>query len=383
MPERTYMVVDPRRDHSIRIPRPDLSDKLKSPNACNKCHSDKSNQWSADWCRTWYGDPNRNGTHYGEVFWAARQAYPEALPELIRLVEDPESSVMVKATAVSLLQNYQDPSIIGVLRNSLSDPDPLIRFSAISALFAADDNTLLELALPRLNDSVLLIRVTAAFQLARVPAQYFGKPGLRQRDLVLQEYIETQMINADHPSARMNLGILALNQGDYAGAESSYKEAVEIEPALTTAYVNLADLYRVTSRDQEGEQILRDAIERGPDMAAVNYALGLNLVRRKANEEAMIYLEQASAMEPGNPRYAYVYAVGLYSLGKQPEAVKYLESALSENPFDRDLLYSLATFNFELGNREAAIKYAGKLMEYYPTDQSYQQLIQALRSSTN
>ncbi len=383
MPERTYMVVDPRRDHSIRIPRPDLSDKLKSPNACNKCHSDKSNQWSADWCRTWYGDPNRNGTHYGEVFWAARQAYPEALPELIRLTEDPESSVMVKATAVSLLQNYQDPSIIRVLRNSLSDPDPLIRFAAISALFAADDNTLLELALPRLNDSVLLIRVTAAFQLARVSAQYFGKPGLRQRDLVLQEYIETQMINADHPSAHMNLGILALNQGDYAGAESYYKEAVEIEPALTTAYVNLADLYRVTSRDQEGEQILRDAIERGPDMAAVNYALGLNLVRRKANEKAMIYLEQASAMEPENPRYAYVYAVGLYSLGKQPEAVKYLESALSENPFDRDLLYSLATFNFELGNREAAIKYAGKLMEYYPTDQSYQQLIQTLRSSTN
>ncbi|MCK4747274.1 MAG: tetratricopeptide repeat protein, partial [Bacteroidales bacterium] len=330
MPESTYMVVDPRRDHSIRIPRPDLSDKLKSPNACNKCHSDKSNTWAADWCLTWYGDPDRNGSHYGEVFWAGRQAYPEALPELIRLVDDPESAPMVKATALSLLQNYQDPSVIRTLQKSLNDPDPLIRYAAVTALFAADENTLLELALPRLNDSVRLIRITAAFQLARVPAEYLGKMGVRRREKVLEEYVQSQMINADHPSAHMNLGILSLNQGNHAGAESYYKKATEIEPAMTTAYINLADLYRVMNRDQEGEQILREAIERGPDMAAVNYALGLNLVRKGAHDEAMIYLEQASGMDPENARYAYVYGVGLHSTGKQQEAIEHLEKALIE-----------------------------------------------------
>jgi len=383
MPERTYMVIDPRRDHSIRIPRPDLSDKLKSPNACTKCHSDKSNKWAADWCQTWYGDPDRNGVHYGEVFWTGRQAYPEALPGLLRLAEDPESAPMVQATAISLLQNYQDASIIPILRKSLSNPDPLIRYAAVSSLFNADENTLLELAIPRLSDSVRLIRITAAFQLARVPAQYLGKAGIRQREEVLKEYISTQMINADHPSAHMNLGILAMNQGDYQSAEACYKEAVSIEPALTTAYINLADLYRVMNRDQEGEQILRDAIERGPDMAAVNYALGLNLVRRSAHDEAMKYLEQAAMMEPENARYAYVYSVGLHSTGKQHEAITFLMDALKENPYDRDLLYSLSTFNHELGNREQAINYAERLVEYYPADQNYQQLIQYLRSSTN
>jgi len=365
MPERTYMVVDPRRDHSIRIPRPDLSDKLKSPNSCTKCHPDKSNTWAADWCRTWYGDPNRNGVHYGEVFWAGRQSYPEALPELLRLIEDPESAPMVQASAISLLQNYQDASIIPILRKSLSNPDPLIRYAAVSSLFNADENTLLELAIPRLRDSVRLIRITAAFQLARVPAQYLGKAGIRQRKEVLEEYISTQMINADHP------------------AEAYYKEANAIEPALTTAYINLADLYRIMERDQEGEQILRDAIERGPDMAAVNYALGLNLVRRSAHDEAMKYLEQAARMEPGNARYAYVYGVGLHSTGKQQEARSFLMDALKENPYDRDLLYSLATFNLELGNREQAIDYAGRLIEYFPADQNYQQLFQYIRSRPN
>jgi tetratricopeptide (TPR) repeat protein len=356
---------------------------LKSPNACNKCHPEKSNTWAAEWYRTWYGDPAQKGIHFGEIFWAGRQAYPEALQELIRLSADPESTPMVKATAVSLLQNYQDPSVIGVLRTSLEDPDPLIRFAGVSALYSADQNTLLELAIPRLGDSIKLIRINAAFQLARVPDQYFGKTGLQQRNKVLEEYVESQMINADHPSAHMNMGILALNRGDYTGAESYYKEAIEIEPAMTTAYVNLADLYRVMNRDQEGEKILRDAIERGPAMAAVNYALGLNLVRRSETGEAISFLKQATDMEPENARYAYVYGVGLHSTGKKQEAVDFLETALFNNPYDRDLLYSLSTINHELGNRESSISYAEKLVEYYPADQNYRQLIQALRTSVN
>jgi tetratricopeptide (TPR) repeat protein len=38
MPQTTYMAVDPRRDHSLRIPRPDLSVQLGTPNACAGCH---------------------------------------------------------------------------------------------------------------------------------------------------------------------------------------------------------------------------------------------------------------------------------------------------------------------------------------------------------
>ena len=41
MPARTYMGVDSRRDHSIRIPRPELSIELGVPNACNGCHRDR------------------------------------------------------------------------------------------------------------------------------------------------------------------------------------------------------------------------------------------------------------------------------------------------------------------------------------------------------
>jgi tetratricopeptide (TPR) repeat protein/nitrate/TMAO reductase-like tetraheme cytochrome c subunit len=38
MPQTTYMQVDPRRDHSFRVPRPDLSVQFGTPNACTGCH---------------------------------------------------------------------------------------------------------------------------------------------------------------------------------------------------------------------------------------------------------------------------------------------------------------------------------------------------------
>jgi len=39
MPAKTYMTIDPRRDHSFRVPRPDLSVRLGTRNACTGCHT--------------------------------------------------------------------------------------------------------------------------------------------------------------------------------------------------------------------------------------------------------------------------------------------------------------------------------------------------------
>jgi predicted CXXCH cytochrome family protein len=78
MPTHTYTVVDRRHDHSVCIPRPDLSVKLGTPNACNDCHTDKSAEWAASVIESWYG-PNREGfQNYAEAFHAAWADQPDA-----------------------------------------------------------------------------------------------------------------------------------------------------------------------------------------------------------------------------------------------------------------------------------------------------------------
>ena len=44
------MIVDWRADHSLRIPRPDLTLEIGTPNACTAagCHEDETDQWAAD-----------------------------------------------------------------------------------------------------------------------------------------------------------------------------------------------------------------------------------------------------------------------------------------------------------------------------------------------
>ena len=55
MPGKVYMGNDFRYDHTFRVPRPDLSLKYGTPNACNNCHNNKSAQWAADAVTKWYG----------------------------------------------------------------------------------------------------------------------------------------------------------------------------------------------------------------------------------------------------------------------------------------------------------------------------------------
>jgi tetratricopeptide (TPR) repeat protein len=378
MPERTYMVIDPRRDHSIRVPRPDLSDKLKTPNSCIKCHPEKNNQWAADYLRKWYGAVEKGKKHYGEIFREGRLGYPEALPGLIQLAGDSSLAPMIRATAIQLFQNYNDPSVLKALPDFLNDPEPLIRFASVNTLNIADENVLAEFVIPRLNDSVYMIRAMSARLLTSLPEQYFTKTTERLQDKALNEYIQAQMINSDHPSAHMNLGIMYINLGDFLKAEASYKKAIEIEPAMSMAYINLADLYRMLNREAEGEKLLRDALSINPGMAAIHHSLGLLLVRRGNQPEGLEHLKAAAESEPENARFAYVYGVGLYSATRHNEALKYLESALSKNPFDRDILYALSSFNQVQGNKQKAREYALKLVEYYPHDQNYRQLLEYL-----
>jgi len=375
MHENTYMVVDPRRDHSIRIPRPDLSDKLGTPNSCNQCHPDKSTKWATDYLRKWYGQDLLDEEHYGEIFWAGRQRYPEAHEGLLRLAGDRELPPMIRATAISLLNGYPESSTAQLLGLLINDPDPLIRYATLTTAQFGDAEFIRDLAVPRLRDSIKLVRLMAANSLTAVPRNLIPAGSTDLLNTVLKEYNESLMINADHPSTHLNFGNLYLNTGDFEKAEASFREAIELEPGLVGPYINLADLYRRLERDEEGEEVLRSALERYPDLSAINYSLGLLKVRQGKQAEALPFLKKAATEDSADPHYSYVYAIGLNSLGKPMEALSFLKKALKNHPYDRNILYSLATISMENGKLEESLAYAERLVKNYPQDANYQQLL--------
>jgi hypothetical protein len=103
MPERTYMVVDPRRDHSMRVPRPDLSVVMGIPNACNSCHQDKNAQWALDTAKSWGVEYRDTGKHPARAFQRFDLGDRSVVPVIAALANDPSAAPIWRATALEAL----------------------------------------------------------------------------------------------------------------------------------------------------------------------------------------------------------------------------------------------------------------------------------------
>ena len=122
MPVSTYMVVDKRHDHSLRVPRPDISVKLGTPNACNNCHADKSAQWAADTIEQWHGPTRKGSQNYAEAFQASWTDRSDAAALLAVVAASPTVPAIARASALSELHLRVSPANIELARKGLADP---------------------------------------------------------------------------------------------------------------------------------------------------------------------------------------------------------------------------------------------------------------------
>lgn len=381
MPVRTYMGVDRRHDHSFRVPRPDLSVQLGTPNACNDCHDQRSAQWAASAVESWFGPERKGLQHFAPALHAARTQAPEAPALLRQVIADRSQPGIARGTALAELAPYLTPSLLPDLQRALRDDDPLVRLGALQGLSDLPVEQRFGVAGDLLGDPLRGLRIEAASFLAPVPPDSLTPQQRQQLQRGLDEYVEAQRANADRPEAHLNLGALYAQRGDAAAAEREYRAALAIDPEFVQATINLADLYRDLGRDTDGERLLRTALVRTPDTAAAHYALGLLLVREQRLNEAMNELAAAARLDPSQPRYAYVYAIAQHSGGQSRQALATLETNHRRHPSDRDTLLALVSLNREAGHHEAALNYARELAVLTPDDLQLLRLIQGLEQA--
>ena len=164
------MVVDARRDHSIRIPRPDLSVKLGVPNACNKCHRDKPPQWAADAVAKWYGHQPAGFQHFAEALHAGDAGAPGSERMLAELAADHNQPAIARASALARMGALAEPPALAAIRAGVADRDSLVRRAAPLALAATGPAASARILAPLLRDPVRAVRIEAAGVLAGAPA---------------------------------------------------------------------------------------------------------------------------------------------------------------------------------------------------------------------
>jgi predicted CXXCH cytochrome family protein len=354
MPQRVYMGIDWRADHSLRVPRPDLSLTLGTPNACSvpACHGDKPVAWAAQWTAKWYGQARPR--HYGSTIAAAREGRPGARDDLIRLTQDRLYPAIVRATAVSLLDRYDGPETRQVLIRALGDEESLVRWAAVDhAPMLAPEERLGRLA-PLLADPVEAVRAQAARMLGEI-----GAANLKERDAAafrtaLAEYERSMRYTADFPSSGYNLGNLYAAMGRPQDAEREYERSLRIDPLFVRSRVNYSLLLSATGRNGEAEQQLRAALAAEPDLPEANYNLGLLLAETGKLDEAAQVLGKAARERPDFPRVHYNLGLLLSQLGRTADAERSLARALALEPDNADYLFAMTDLHLRRGDRAAA-----------------------------
>jgi tetratricopeptide (TPR) repeat protein len=357
MPAKTFMGVDARRDHSLRVPRPDLTLSLGSPNACNAaaCHGDRDAAWAQAAVARWYPEGRWREPHWGSVLDAGRRRLPGAGAALAAAAADPAVPGIARATAVSLLGDLGGAAAARALPAAAADADPLVRAMAARAARVLPPAERARLLALLAGDGLRGVRVEAGRSSVGLPGEAFAA--------ALAEWRRSQEIHGDRAEAHLNLGAVAALTGDGAAAEAAYRQARRIEPLLPGSWINLADLQRARGDDAAAEATLREGLAGIPGDADLLHALGLTLVRRGRGSEARPPLAEAARRAPGIARYALVHALAVDAGGERAEALRILEESLRRHPADAGILAALVDLHRASGDGAAARPFAERLAE--------------------
>ena len=326
MPPTTYMQVDPRHDHSFRIPRPDLSMAFATPNACTNCHDDKNAEWATDVLRE--QDKLNEAGHWRKKFATILSAQTGAQALIPELAADESVPAIVRASVIVQAPLYGDVLLIEEIAKQATHEEPLIRWAVARALQGTPVSIIARYAPSLLEDPIRAVRIAAANALAPVALELLPVHTQRVLQEVLDEYVAAEQVNNERAEAHINIGNLQRQLRRPEKSQQAYQTALDLNPFFVPAYVNLADLYRQQGNEVAGERLLREAIVKLPEQPSLHYSLGLSLVRQGRTGEARDELLLAAAAQDADARMALAYALILDKQGEADAAIDYLNASL-------------------------------------------------------
>jgi len=372
MPGRYYMGIDRRYDHSFRIPRPDLSIQLGTPNACTRCHDDKTDQWALQNIIKWYGE--RRKPHYGGILADAAAGKEGADSGLLKIINSTLYPEIIRATAIGYLSAYPSPKAQSAVRKACGDPDPLLRYTAVEDFMAADSAELMRTISPLLDDPVKAVRMQAANRLSTYKKENFNDIQYRLFVKALDEYRKSQEYVADFPTGRYNLGNFYAKLNDLPKAEANYREAIRIDDLFYPAKANLVIIYYQEGKTDSVIRLCRNMIATNPDLTDGYYYMALLYGEQKKYPEAVALLETASKKPGSNTRILYNLGLLYQMTGQNEKCVATLTRGLANDPCSFDILYSLYAFYMNRYDRAKAAPYVEKLKTCFPGEKHVQEI---------
>ena len=383
MPKRTYMKVDPRRDHSFVIPRPDLSIAYGTPNACTTCHATEKNEWAAETMDEWYGTGWRERPTIAHAFAGAAQNDPAAIEALRALVADSQQAGIVKGSALAEMGRLGGDAVVADVRTAAGNADPLVRLGAAQAAGNLPPELRLEAVGKLLADETRAVRVAAVTALGSAPTTDLLGDQRRSFDAALEDLRAYVQANADVAEAQNAYGLFLMGQRRADEAEAALRRAISLDSSLAGAHANLAELYRATGQNEKSESTYVEAIKISPeDPAAPLRSRPVARSREKHDRsDPGVRGVRAARAEPIRG-YRTTLAIALDSVGRTEDAFVMLDRPPTGGATDANLLGIAIQFGLKLHRYPETLKHAEALARLQPNDPQIAELVRQLRAAT-
>lgn len=370
MPGKLYMGNDFRRDHSFRVPRPDLSLKYDTPNACENCHSNEGAKWASDAISERYGDVRKD--HFSDHLLPGYKGDQEELYALMSSSQYPE---IVRATALLYYTRNVAFEDLNTVVAFLQDTSVLVKNEAIKSLESKGSKDFDDLISFLLNDDSRLIRISAAEYIVNL-----GHKNMSGK--AFEEHLQRLQLQSDFAVGQLNLGNFYLNTGREQEAIVAYQKALEMDNQLNQARLNLALIYYNSSQVKKAENLYKVVVKQEPENAYAYYVLGLLYHELGKTELAKSNMKLACEQEVSEYRAFYNYALILQqelSFERSNEVVK---KGLVTYERDEQLLYLKLLNEIKLNKLKVALKTCQILIEVNPDNLNYKQILAAIEQKS-
>lgn len=324
MPQTTYMGVDDRRDHSFKIPRPDLSVSYGIPNACTQCHEDKSEQWAAQNLKQWHGKP-KSLTQAEQMYMNLMHQDYLPMQAHLALINDSKLSVIKRATAISMLPNSTQQLSNEDIQSWLKSEHGLIRLALARIGQLLPPAERLKGYQNLLGDKYLAVRIATANNLINVGLE--NKPVF---DQALQALLSSNQVSQWRGEGNLNQSQVYIQLGQTQQAIKALQHGIEVDPYFDVNYINLAEVYRTAGQAKKEQEILQQGLKANPKSGFLHYSQGMHLIRQQQKALSVESFQQAIKWEPTNVQYAYLYFLVLDSIDQTKRAVSELKNVLKQ-----------------------------------------------------
>jgi tetratricopeptide (TPR) repeat protein len=356
-----------RSDHSMLPPTPALTIAVKSPNACNVCHTNKDAAWADKLVREWHKEDYQAPVlRRASLVDAARKGDWSRLPDILAYLASPDRSEIFASSLIRLLNGCSHSSKWPSLRRAATDASPLVRAAALSELQSdLGDKATRDAVLKALSDEYRSVRLAAVSTMLGFPRQQLEPAQAAPLDQALKEYLAMLESRPDDSLSKYNLGNYHHLRGDRSAAITAYETSARLDPANILPLVNVSMLYAEAGQMDRAEQSLRRALTREPNSAPANFNLGLLVAEKGDFAEAQKLLRAAIQADPAMAAAAYNLAV-IVGGDRPDEAISLCRQAVKSRPDEPKYGFTLAYYLLQKGDEKDAVSALEKVLERTP-----------------